>query len=122
MPKTKRRCAGNWGSFSSIATASGDAWLLEMTDSDCVQVARQGVALEPPIDENSEIIEINYSHTFALVNKQLIITAYADKSTQLLADAPARELSAAIRRIKKKFSKDQLEKVHLPTPEEPATL
>ena len=39
-----------------------------------------------------------------------------------LADAPARELSAAIRRIKKKFSKDQLEKVHLPTPEEPATL
>ena len=120
--ENKKAVCRELGVFFFYATASGDAWLLEMTDCDCVQVARQGVALEPPIDENSEIIEINYSHTFALVNKQLIITAYADKSTQLLADAPARELSAAIRRIKKKFSKDQLGKVHLPTPEEPATL
>ncbi len=109
------------GVFFFYATASGDAWLLEMTECDCVQVARAGVALEPPIDENSEIIEINYSHTFAIDNKQLAITAYADKTVQILADAPTRELSAAIRRIRKKFSGDQLQKVHLPNPENPTT-
>jgi hypothetical protein len=79
------------------------------------------VALEPPIDENSEVIEINYSHTFALDKKQLAIIAYADKSIGILADAPTRELGAAIRRIRKKFSKDQLEKVHLPNPLDPVT-
>ena len=105
------------GVFFFYSTASGDAWLLEMTECDCVQVARQGVSLPAPIDENSETIEINYSHTFVLENKQLVITAYADKSSLTLEDAPTRELSAAIRRIRKKFSSDQLQKVHLPPPE-----
>lgn len=108
------------GVFFFYSTALGDAWLLEMTECDCVQVARNGVAIEPPIDETSEVIEINYSHTFSLENKQLAITAYADRSLQVLGDAPTRELSAAIRRIRKKFSSDQLKKVHLPTPENPA--
>ncbi len=105
------------GVFFFYSTVLGDAWLLEMTECDCVQLARKGVALEPPIDENSEVIEINYSHTFSLENKQLAMTAYADKSTQILADAPTRELSAAMRRIRKKLSSDQLLKVHLPNVE-----
>ena len=107
------------GVFFFYSTASGDAWLLEMTECDCVQVAQRGVSLPAPIDENSETIEINYSHTFVLENKQLVITAYADKSLLILEDAPTRELSAAIRRIRKKFSSDQLQKVHLPPPENP---
>lgn len=118
---SKKAVCRELGVFFFYSTASGDAWLLEMTECDCVQMARNGVALEPPIDENSEVIEINYSHTFAIENKQLAITAYADKSTQILADAPTRELSAAIRRIRKKLSDDQLQKVHLPNPEPPAT-
>jgi hypothetical protein len=105
------------GVFFLYSTSLGDAWLLEMTGGDCVQIARDGVALEPPIDENSEVIQIDYSHTFALKNKQLILVAYADKSVETLAGAPTRELSAAIRRIMKRFSSDQLEKVHLPNPE-----
>ena len=109
------------GVFFFYCTGTGDAWLLEMTECDCVQVARNGVALAPPIDENSEIIEINYSHTFTLDNKELIITAYADKSSQVLDGAPTRELNAAMRRIKKRFSSYQLQKVHLPNPENPAT-
>jgi hypothetical protein len=120
--QNKQSICRELGVFFLYSTALGDAWLLEMTECDCVQVARQGVALAPPIDENSEVIEINYSHTFALDNKQLAITAYADKNTQILADAPTRELSAAIRRIRKKFSSDQLQKVHLPNPQDPAKL
>jgi hypothetical protein len=108
------------GVFFFFSTRDGDAWLMEMTDCDCVQVAKGGELLEAPIDENSETIEINWSHTFAFSNKQVEITAYADKSVEILADAPGRELNAAINRIRKKFSKEQLEKVHLPLPEQSA--
>lgn len=109
------------GVFFFFSTAKGDAWLMEMTDCDCVQVAKDGEALEAPIDENSETIEINWSHTFAISNKQVVITAYEDKSTETLASAPARELNAAINRIRKKFSEEELKKVHLPHPEQSTT-
>ncbi len=113
----KNEISRELGVFFFFATSKGDAWLMEMTDCDCVQVAKGGEPLEAPIDENSETIEINWSHTFAFSNKQLEITAYADKSVEILPDAPARELNAAINRIRRKFSKEQLDKVHLPTPE-----
>lgn len=107
------------GVFFFYSTATGDAWVMEMTDCDCVQVAKDGVALEIPIDENPDTIEINWSHMYAVENKQLRITAYADKSVAVLADAPTRELNAAMRRIRKRFSSDQLKQVHLPPPEQP---
>ena len=104
------------GVFFFYSTRKGDAWLLEMTDCDGIQVAGGGVALEPPIDENSETIEVNWSHMFGFRNKELEFTAYSDKSVQVMTDAPSKEISAAIRRIKKKFSKEQLSQVHLPNP------
>ena len=109
------------GVFFLYSTATGDAWLLEMTDCDCVQVARAGEIMDSPIDENPETIEINYSHTFALRDKKLEITAYADKSVQILEEAPAKELNAAIKRIRKRFSEEQLRAVHLPAKEDTPT-
>lgn len=108
------------GVFFFFSTAKGDAWLMEMTECDCVQVAQGGEPLEAPIDENSETIEINWSHTFAIRNKQIEITAYADRSVEILGNAPGRELNAAMNRIRKKFSEEQLKKVHLPNPEQSA--
>ncbi|MCK5515300.1 MAG: SEC-C domain-containing protein [Desulfobulbaceae bacterium] len=112
----KRKTNSELGVFFLYSTSEGDAWVLEMTGSDCIQVARNGEALEPPIDENPETIEVSWSHMFDFKNKQLELTAYSDKSVQLLSDAPSLEISAAIRRIRKKFSKDQLSEVHLPSP------
>ena len=110
------------GVFFLYSTAEGDAWLLEMTDCDCVQVARGGEVVESPINENPEIIEINWSHRFAIREKRLEITAYADKSVTVLADAPSQEISAAIKRIRRKFSDAQLRAIHLPTKDDaPAT-
>lgn len=106
------------GVFFFYSTKKGDAWLMEMTDCDCVQVAKDGEVLEAPIDENSETIEINWSHTFAIKNKQIELTAYEDKSVLVLEDGPGRELNAAINRIRKKFSKEELAKVHLSSEEE----
>lgn len=110
------------GVFFFFATTRGDAWLMEMTDCDCVQVASGGKPLEAPIDENSETIEINWSHTFTVQGKDVQITAYADKSVATLDEAPGRELAAAMKRIRAKFSAEQLKKVHLPNPEDSTAL
>ena len=112
----KRESNSELGVFFFYSTRKGDAWVLEMTGCDSIQVARDGEALEPPIDENSETIEVSWSHMFAFKDKQLELTAYADKHVQLLPDAPSQVISAAIRRIRKKFSKEQLSEVHLPNP------
>ncbi len=107
------------GVFFFFSTTKGDAWLLEMTDCDCVQVAKGGEPLDAPIDENSETIEINWSHTFTVHDKDVQITAYADKSVVKIGEAPGRELEAAMKQIRRQFSEEQLKKVHLPNPEEP---
>lgn len=101
------------GVFFFYSTAAGDAWLLETTDCDCVQVARDGQRLEAPIDENPETIEVNWSHQFKIVNKKLELTAYLDKSVMVMEDAPAQAINAMLRRIRKKFSPEQLRKVHV---------
>jgi len=107
------------GVFFFYSTAAGDAWLLEMTDCDCVQVAEGGKRLEPPIDENSETIEVNWSHQFRIVNKQLELTAYLDKGVMTPEKAPAQAINAMLRRIRKKFSPEQLQQVHVRSAEEP---
>lgn len=110
------------GVFFLFSTAEGDAWLMEMTDCDCVQVAKSAEVMEAPIDENSETIEINWSHTYAIINRQIEITAYDDKAVQQLENAPGRQLKMAMRRIRAKFSEEQLKKVHLPPPDQPITV
>lgn len=101
------------GVFILLATEVGDAWLLEITDSDAVQLASKGKALTFPIDENSETIEVNWSHTYDLSNKEFELTAYSDKSKSVMKNYPVKEISASIKRIKKKFPPEVLEQVHL---------
>jgi hypothetical protein len=101
------------GVFILFATVAGDAWLLEITDSDAVQLAHDGVMLEVPIDQNPETIEINWTHTFAFPNREFEITAYADRSVQILAGYPTREIHASMKRTKKKFTAAQLAMVHV---------
>ena len=96
---------------------NGDAWVLEVSDGDAVQVAEAGQAMEPPVDENPETIEINYSHTFALQDRKLFLTDYADKTKTELAGAPTQQISAAMRRIMKRYSPELLSQVHVRTDE-----
>ncbi len=101
------------GVFILLATVEGDAWLLEITDSDAVQLAKAGESLKIPIDENSDTIEINWSHTFDLSNKELELTSYLDRSKSVMESYPVKEISASIKRIKKRFPSDVLEQVHV---------
>lgn len=101
------------GVFFLFTLETGDAWVLEMTDQDAIQVAEDGRRMDAPIDENPETIEIHWSYTFALKEKKLELTAYSDGSSFFVDGAPTRELNAAMRRIKKRFSQKQLDQVHL---------
>ena len=105
------------GVFLFYSDAAGDAWLLEITESDAVQVARGGESLAPPIDENPETIEINFTHTFTLRDRQLVLTAYADKAETILERAPAQQIRAAIRRVRKRYPPEMLRSMHVSDPE-----
>jgi len=101
------------GVFLLYSDQDGDAWLLEITESDAVQIASGGQRLDVPIDENPETIEINFSHIFALRERQVYLTAYADKVETRLDRAPASQIHAAIRRLRKRYSKEMLDQMHV---------
>ncbi len=105
------------GVFILFADQEGNAWLLEITESDAVQLARAGQPLEVPVNENPETIEINWSHTFAIDDRNLYVNSYADRRETCLEQVPARQINAAIRRIRSKYSPNQLNRVHLERPE-----
>jgi len=101
------------GVFILFATIMGDAWLLEMTDGDAIQIAAAGQPLAPQIEESQETIAVNWTHTFAVHNKTLILTAYADEAVLAIADAPSQIIAAALRRLRRRFSDEQLRQVHV---------
>ena len=101
------------GVFVLFSTTGGDAWLLEVTQSDALQVAAKREILTVDLEENPETIEVNWSHTFEIKNKQFVITAYKDKKITEISDYPTHPILAAIKRIKKKFSPELLESVHM---------
>jgi hypothetical protein len=101
------------GVFVLFSTTGGDAWLLEVTQSDALQVAAKREILTVDLEENPETIEVNWTHTFEILNKQFLITAYKDKRVTEIADYPTHSILAAIKRIKKKYSPELLESVHM---------
>ena len=109
------------GVFVFFSTTGGDAWLLEVTEMDALQVATGKEILTIDLEENPETIEIHWTHTFEIKNKQFVTTAYEDKKVEQIDSYPTHPILAAIKRIKKKYSPDQLESVHIdnePTTEE----
>lgn len=101
------------GVFLMFSDHQGDAWLLEVTESDAVQIAQGGERLDVPIAENPETIEINFSHTFAIRDREFFLTSYADKSEARLDKAPTQQIHAAIRRLHKRYPKEMLERMHV---------
>lgn len=109
----KQKVIHELGVFVLLSTTRGNSWLFEVTQSDCVQLARDGEALPVPIDENPKTIEIEWSHTYAVKNKQMVLTAYADKNEMILEDCPVKEVSASMRRIRKKIPPEMLSEIHI---------
>lgn len=110
------------GVFVLFSTTDGDAWLLEVTDSDALQVAAAKEILTVDFEENPETIEINWTHTFAIKDKEFVITAYKDKKVTAIENYPTHPIRAAIKRIKKKYSPELLESVHVDQGQSPKGL
>ena len=101
------------GVFVLLSTTEGDGWLLEVSQSDALQVAAAKEILTVDFEENPETIEINWTHTFKIKDKQFVITAYKDKKVTVIENYPTHPISAAIKRIKKRYSAELLESVHI---------
>lgn len=101
------------GVFVLLSTTQGNCWLFEVTQSDCVQLARDTEPLPVPIDENPQTIEIEWSHTYKVKDKQMILTAYTDRNEMVMEDCPVKEVSASIKRIRKKIPPEMLSEIHI---------
>lgn len=101
------------GVFLLYADKYGDSWLLEVTESDCVQIASEGNAIEVPLEENEETIVIDWTHRFSFKKKQLVLKAYRSKETYILSNAPSQKLYAAYRKLLKRISPEFLKQVHV---------
>ncbi len=60
------------GVFVLFSTMGGDAWLLEVSQSDALQVAAAKEILTVDFEENPETIEINWTHTFEIKKDRII--------------------------------------------------
>lgn len=101
------------GVFVLFSTTEGDAWLLEVTDSDALQVAAAKEILTVDFEENPETIEINWTHTFEIKDRLFVIKAYKDKKVETIENYPTHAIVSAIKRIRKRYSPELLESVHL---------
>lgn len=115
---TKKASFHELGVFLFYSDTAGDAWMLEVTEADAVCIAQGGAPLQVPIEENPETIEINFSHTFTLRERQLLVSAYADKAETLLDRAPTQQIHAAIRRLHKRYPQEVLARMHVAPSEE----
>ena len=109
------------GVFVLFSTEKGSAWLLELTDMDALLVASDGSACDVEIIESAETMEINWSHQFAVKNKRLVVTSYADKSEQVLEGCPTHSIWSAIKKIHQRFPAEVLQRIHLELPPDEET-
>ncbi len=107
------------GVFIFLTTEEGDGWVLEITEMDALQVAAGGEKLEVEITEGEETIEVNWSHTFRIREKQFETTAYSDNTVTVHSGYPAMRIKKAIDKARSRFPKELLAKVHLDGSETP---
>ncbi|MFA6284249.1 MAG: SEC-C metal-binding domain-containing protein [Desulfurivibrionaceae bacterium] len=109
------------GVFVLFSTTSGDAWLLEVTDMDAIQVAQGGEKIAVQIEENPETIEINWTHKFDVKNKKFVLTSYKDKSEEIREDYPGHTILSTVKKIRSRIPPELISTIHLDTEEESQT-
>lgn len=116
---TKHAAVLALGVFVLFSTTSGDAWLLEVTDMDAIQVAQGGEKIAVQIEENPETIEINWTHKFDVKNKKFILTSYMDKSEEVREDYPVHSILSTVKKIRSRIPAELISSIHLDNEEEP---
>ena len=101
------------GVFLFFSTRAGDAWLLEMTEQDAVQIAEAGEAVPVSVQEDGEVVEVDWSHTYVLRNRQLVLTSYRNGEAMTLESAPAGWIRRCTKKMVQQFSPEVLSRIHL---------
>ncbi len=101
------------GVFILFTDENGDGWLLEVVESDAVQVTRAGKPIDIDLMENKETIEVNWSHTYELCDRRFFLTAYSDNNRIELMGAPCQQIRAGIRRIQQRYTPEVLGMIHV---------
>ena len=110
----KKSLVRTLGVFIFLSTASGDAWLFEITEMDAVQVAAGGKKIDVTIEEGPETIEINWTHKFAVKNKILTFTSYQDGSVMTPDGYPTHSIHSSVRKIRERIPPEILNSIHIP--------
>lgn len=113
---------GTLGVFVLFSTAQGDAWLLEATEMDAVQVASGGEAVTVEIEEDHGTLAVNWTHRFAVQDDGLALTAYANQDESRLPDCPLQQIEAALDAIHDHVSPALLQSIHLDDQKKPPQL
>lgn len=92
------------GVFILFSSGAGDAWLLEASEMDAVQVARDGAELAVEIDENPQTIEINWSHSFAIEKNDFVVSSHRDGGKYIFPQYPVQAIKNALKGIRKRIS------------------
>ncbi len=113
----KKRLVMTSGVLILFSTEEGDAWLLETTEQDALQLMNQGKELDVLIEENPETTTVEWSHTFKLKKKLFIVTSYKEKDQQIYEEYPVKKIIAAMKGIKKRIPAAWAGMVHVPLKE-----
>lgn len=112
IARDKKQVIRDHGIFVFFSNDDGDAWMLEVAELDGLQVAKAGEPSPIELEEDSEVITINYSHAWIIRNKKLFLTSYTDNKESELVNAPTQQLNAAMRRILKRYTAELLAEIH----------
>ena len=107
------------GVFVFFSTEEGDAWVLEASGMDALQVAAAGQLLEVEVAQTDDAIEVTWSHQFS-IRKDFTVSAYADQRRSVLSGYPAARIRALLSKARSSLPPELLASIHLDEQNDPA--
>lgn len=120
--KVSEKSAVMWtrGVFVFFSTEDGDAWVLEASGMDALQVAAAGQLLEVDVAQTEDAIEVTWSHQFS-IRKDFTVSAYADQRRSVLSGYPAARIRALLSKARNSLPPGVLASIHLDEQNDPAS-
>jgi hypothetical protein len=112
--KVREKSAAMWtrGVFVFFSTETGDAWVLEASGMDALQIADAGRQIEVDVVQTDEAIEVTWSHQFT-IRKDFTVTDYGDQRHSVFADYPAARIRALLTRARSSLPPEVLASIHI---------
>lgn len=119
--KVREKSAVMWtrGVFVFFTTEQGDAWVLEASGMDALQIAVSGRQIEVDVTQTESAIEVTWSHQFS-IRKDFTVTDYADQRHTVCADYPAARIRALLSKARSSLPPEVLASIHLDEQNDPA--